>query len=129
MAQKQITKLKSYGKVITNHYSSLNFDTQFAARVSVLEELFNYKIGNRKLQGIKVTGEGKWIKVWVSRKNYKHLNSSSRKQLQRILDKHLYPAKSYRWGYYKQYIALGPHTIGAKARWGGNTSHKIFKVH
>ncbi|KKL98345.1 hypothetical protein LCGC14_1825330 [marine sediment metagenome] len=124
-----ITGLKKYGETIVNHYSSLNFDAQFASRISDLYENFNYKIRNRQLQGIDVTGNGKWIKVWVNRNRYRNLNARSRQQLQNILNKHLYPAKTYRWGYFKGYIALGPHTVGANKQWGGNNAYRVFRVH
>lgn len=129
MAQRQPTKLKSYGKIIVNHYSSLNFDTQFTARISDLYEIFNYQIKNRQLQKIKVTGEGNWIKVWINKNKYRNLNQRTRRQLQNILNNHLYPAKSYRWGYFNKYIALGPRTIGSKKQWGGNVTYRVFKVH
>ena len=126
---RRTTNLKSYRETIVNRYSSLNFDAQFASRIADLYEIFNYQIANKRLQGINVTGEGTWIKVWMTRDEYRNLNVRSRRQLQNILNRHLYPARTYRWGYFKEYIALGPHTVGGNKQWGGNNSHRVFRLH
>jgi len=112
-----------------NHFSSLNFDTQFASRAAVLNEVFNYQVLNKQLQGIKVTGEGNWIKVWISKSEVRRLSPRSRRQLNNILDRHLYPGRPYRWGQFKEYFALGPRTVGAKKQWGGNNNYRILRFH
>lgn len=124
-----ITKLQDNRKKIVNHFSSLNFDTQFAARAAELYEIFNYQILNRQLQGIDVTGEGSWIKVWITKSEYRHLSVRSRRQLNTILDNHLYPGRSFRWGHFNEYIALGPRTVGANKRWGGHNNYRVLRFH
>lgn len=124
-----ITRLQDNKKKLVNHYSSLNFDAQFAARAADLYEVFNYTVLNRQLQGIDVTGEGRWIKVWITKDEVRRLSPRSRKQLQNILDRHLYPGRSYRWGQFKEYIALGPRTMGAKKQWGGNNNYRVLRFH
>lgn len=123
------TQLKSYRETIVNRYSSKNFDAQFTSRISALHELFNYSIQNPRLQGIRVTGHGKWIKVWVDKYKLRRMNPRSQRQLENILNKHLYPERPYRWGYFRRYIALGPRTVMAGSQWGGNNNYEVFRVH
>ena len=92
-------------------------------------EIFNYQISNRQLQGIDVTGEGTWIKVWITKSEYRQLSVRSRRQLNTILNNHLYPGRPFRWGQFKEYIALGPRTVGAKKQWGGNNNYRVLRFH
>lgn len=124
-----ITGLQDNKKRIENHFSSLNFDVQFAARAAELYEFFNYQVANRQLQGFNVTGEGKWIKIWISRDDLRHMSQRTRTQLQNVLNRHLYPGRSFRWGFYREYIALGPRTINARRMWGGNNNYRILRFH
>ena len=126
---RQLTTLQNYGERIVNHFSSLNFDAQFASRAADLYEIFNYQVRNRQLQGIQVTGEGRWIKVWITKAGHRRLNARSRRQLQNILNRHKYPNKPYNWGHFNDYIALGPRTTGARQQWGGNNNYRVMRFH
>lgn len=124
-----MTKLPQYNRKIVNHYSSNDFDAQFAARAAALYEYFNYEVKNKQLQDIDVTGEGSWIKVHMDQKRYSKLSAPSKKQFLNALNKHLYPTKSYRWGQFKYYAALGRRTVGANKQWGGQGGYRILKFH
>jgi hypothetical protein len=112
-----------------NHYYGLDFDVQFGIRVAALQQYFNYQVKNKQLQGIQVTGEGLWVKVHLSKRDYNRLSPQSKKQFWNVLNKFLYPTRPYRWGQFKHYAALGKRTVGANKQWGGSNNYKTLRFH
>jgi len=127
--RKQLISKPKYSKLLKNDYNNLDFDLQFGRRLTKLTEVFKYTVKNKQLKGLNVIGTGQWIRVKITRKEYKKLSLKSKKQLDRILNSQLYPGRPFRWGQFKHYKALGPRTVRAGSMWGGSQPSRTIRFH